>query len=79
MSARARLRRVAAGGHDAANGTPAFGAYKPAADGGHEPFSLQVIETSGGAIVGLHHFLDPRLFAIFGLPERLEPPSSAVT
>jgi RNA polymerase sigma-70 factor (ECF subfamily) len=56
-----------------ANGTPAFGAYKLAAGGGREPFALQVIETSGGRIVGLHHFLDPALFARFGLPERLAP------
>ncbi|MFN8051361.1 MAG: sigma-70 family RNA polymerase sigma factor [Acidimicrobiales bacterium] len=56
-----------------ANGTAAFGAYKRAADGGHEPFAIQVIETRDGAITGLHHFLDPRLFPLFGLPARLDP------
>ncbi|MEO7556494.1 MAG: sigma-70 family RNA polymerase sigma factor [Acidimicrobiales bacterium] len=56
----------------AANGDAAFGAYKPSADGGHEPFALQVIETSGGRISALHHFLYPELFAAFGLPSHLE-------
>jgi RNA polymerase sigma-70 factor (ECF subfamily) len=55
-----------------ANGTAAFGAYKPAGDGTLRPFALQVVETSGGRLVGLHHFLDARLFEVFGLPERLE-------
>jgi RNA polymerase sigma-70 factor (ECF subfamily) len=53
-----------------ANGCPAFGAYKPAANG-LEPFSLQVIEVSKGRITGLHHFLYPELFAAFGFPDRL--------
>ena len=56
----------------AANGCAAFGAYKRAAGGGHEPFALQVIEVSGGRITGLHHFIYPELFTAFGLPERLE-------
>jgi RNA polymerase sigma-70 factor (ECF subfamily) len=56
-----------------ANGTAAFGAYKPSPRGGWEPFALQVIEVSGGRLVGLHHFLDPALFAAFGLPARIEP------
>ena len=56
-----------------ANGTAAFGAYKLAADGGREPFALQIIETDGERLVGLHHFLDPALFAAFGLPDRLGP------
>jgi len=57
-----------------ANGCPAFGQYRVAADGrGHEPWSLQVLELSGGRVAHVHHFLDTRLFARFGLPERLEP------
>jgi RNA polymerase sigma-70 factor (ECF subfamily) len=57
-----------------ANGMPAFGQYRPAPDGGHEPWSLQVIETSGGQIVGACFFLDTAsLFPLFGLPARLEP------
>jgi len=56
----------------AANGEAAFGAYKPAPGGGHEPFALQVIETSDGRITALHHFLYPELFAEFGLPAHLD-------
>lgn len=54
-----------------ANGCAAFGHYRPAGPGVHEPFSLQVIEASGGRITALHHFLDRELFAVFGLPDRL--------
>jgi RNA polymerase sigma-70 factor (ECF subfamily) len=58
-----------------ANGSPAFGQYKPGGPGGsYEPWSLQVLEISAGQIVGLSFFLDTsRLFPIFGLPPRLEP------
>ncbi|GAA2756085.1 sigma-70 family RNA polymerase sigma factor [Actinopolymorpha rutila] len=57
-----------------ANGSPAFGQYRPAAGGGHEPWALQVIEISGGRIVGLNNFLDTdRWFPLFGLPPRLDP------
>src|SRR5207237_2059496 len=34
----------------AANGSPAFGQYKPAPDGGYEPWALQVLELSGGRV-----------------------------
>jgi RNA polymerase sigma-70 factor (ECF subfamily) len=57
-----------------ANGSPAFGQYRPSPDGGHEPWALQVIEVSAGRITGLNSFLDTaRLFPLFGLPARLEP------
>ena len=56
-----------------ANGAPAFGQYKPAPDGGLEPWSLQVVELSGGAISGITFFLDTaRFFPLFGLPARLD-------
>jgi RNA polymerase sigma-70 factor (ECF subfamily) len=57
-----------------ANGQPAFGQYKPAADGGLEPWSLQVIEGArDGKITGITFFLDTqRLFPLFGLPPRLD-------
>jgi RNA polymerase sigma-70 factor (ECF subfamily) len=56
-----------------ANGTPAFGQYRPSAPGRYEPWSLQVIEISGGRIRGLNSFLDTdRLFPLFGLPPGLE-------
>ena len=56
----------------AANGCAAFGAYKLAGPGLRLPFALQVIEVSHGRICGLHHFLGPKLFTVFGLPARLE-------
>jgi RNA polymerase sigma-70 factor (ECF subfamily) len=55
-----------------ANGCAAFGSYKPAGPGVHEPFALQVIEISGERISGWHNFLYPELFAACGLPMRLE-------
>ena len=48
-----------------------FGQYRPGPDGTHEPWALQVVELSGGRVQHVHHFLDPALFARFGLPERL--------
>jgi RNA polymerase sigma-70 factor (ECF subfamily) len=57
-----------------ANGSPAFGQYKPAAGGGWEPWSLQVLELSGDRISGITFFLDtPAFFPLFGLPPRLDP------
>jgi RNA polymerase sigma-70 factor (ECF subfamily) len=56
-----------------ANGSPAFGQYKPDPKGGHEPWSLQVVETSRGRISGITFFLDtPRWFPLFGLPAHLD-------
>jgi RNA polymerase sigma-70 factor (ECF subfamily) len=57
-----------------ANGSPAYGQYKPAPGGGHEPWALQVLELSDGGIAELTFFLDTEtLFPLFGLPARLEP------
>ena len=56
-----------------ANGTRAFGQYKPSPEGGLEPWSLQVLETAGDRISGITFFLDTdALFPLFGLPPRLE-------
>ncbi len=56
------------------NGMPAWGQYKPAPDGGYEPWSVIVPEVSDGRIVELTFFLDTqRLFPLFGLPSRLDP------
>jgi RNA polymerase sigma-70 factor, ECF subfamily len=57
-----------------ANGTPAFGQYRPSGPGGrHEPWALQVIEMHDGKITGLNAFLDTDvLFPMFGLPHRLD-------
>jgi RNA polymerase sigma-70 factor, ECF subfamily len=55
-----------------ANGSAAFGQYKPAPDGGFEPWSIQVVEISGDRIGGITFFLDTaRFFPLFGLPLRL--------
>jgi RNA polymerase sigma-70 factor (ECF subfamily) len=57
----------------AANGSPAFGQYKPSPNGGYDPWALQVLELSGGRIIELTFFLDTEpLFPLFGLPPRLE-------
>jgi RNA polymerase sigma-70 factor (ECF subfamily) len=57
----------------AANGSPAFGQYKPAEGGGYEPWALQVVEVRDGKIVELTFFLDTeRVFPLFGLPPRLD-------
>jgi RNA polymerase sigma-70 factor (ECF subfamily) len=57
----------------AANGSPAFGQYKPSEGGGYEPWALQVIEIDAGQIVELTFFLDTkRLFPLFGLPLQFE-------
>jgi RNA polymerase sigma-70 factor (ECF subfamily) len=57
----------------AANGSPAFGQYKPSPDGGYEPWALQVLELSGGRIVELTFFLaTEKIFPLFGLPARLD-------
>jgi RNA polymerase sigma-70 factor (ECF subfamily) len=57
-----------------ANGSPAFGQYKPSETGrGFDPWALQVVEVDDGRIVELTFFLDTeRLFPLFGLPLRLE-------
>jgi RNA polymerase sigma-70 factor (ECF subfamily) len=52
-----------------ANGSPAFGQYKPAEGGGYEPWALQVIELDGDRIEEFTFFLDTEvLFPLFGLP-----------
>jgi RNA polymerase sigma-70 factor, ECF subfamily len=52
-----------------ANGAPAFAQYRPSGpDGRHEPWALQVLEVTGGKVVGITSFLDKRLFPLLGLP-----------
>jgi len=56
-----------------ANGSPAFGQYKPSPQGGYEPWALQVLELKEGRIVELTFFLDTaRLFPLFGLPLKFD-------
>ena len=59
----------------AANGSPAFGQYKPSESGsGYDPWALQVLELDAeGRIVEFTFFLDTdTLFPLFGLPPRLD-------
>ena len=56
-----------------ANGSPAFGQYKPSPDGGYDPWALQVLELLDRRIVELTFFLETEtLFPLFGLPPRLD-------
>jgi RNA polymerase sigma-70 factor, ECF subfamily len=57
-----------------ANGSPAFGQYKPSDSGsGYDPWALQVLEVADGQVVELTFFLDTEpLFPLFGLPARLD-------
>jgi RNA polymerase sigma-70 factor, ECF subfamily len=56
-----------------ANGMPAWGQFKPAPEGGYEPWALIVPAVSDGRIVELTFFLDTqRLFPLFGLPDHLD-------
>jgi RNA polymerase sigma-70 factor, ECF subfamily len=59
----------------AANGSPAFGQYKPNDAGdGYEPWALQVLEIEDGKIVELTFFLDTAtVFPLFGLPLEYDP------
>jgi RNA polymerase sigma-70 factor (ECF subfamily) len=57
-----------------ANGSPAFGQYKPSASGkGYEPWALQVLELSDQGVAEFTFFLSTdTLFPLFGLPPRLD-------
>ena len=57
-----------------ANGSVAFGQYKPSESGsGHDPWALQVIEMKDGRIADFVFFLNTeRLFPLFGLPPHLD-------
>ena len=56
-----------------ANGSPAFGQYKPSTGGGYEPWALQVLEISGGRVGEFTFFLETdTLFPLFGLPARID-------
>ncbi len=56
-----------------ANGSPAYGQYKPTPGGGYEPWALQVLELDAGRVVEFTFFLDTEaVFPLFGLPARLE-------
>ncbi len=52
-----------------ANGSPAFGQYRPTPGGGHHAWGLQILEMRDGRIASFNTFLDTAaLFPLFGLP-----------
>ena len=55
----------------AANGCAAFAQYRPDGRGGHRPWGMQVVETDGSQITGLHCYVFPELFTYFGFPDAL--------
>ncbi|MBL0887805.1 sigma-70 family RNA polymerase sigma factor [Myceligenerans indicum] len=55
-----------------ANGSLAYGQYRPDPNGGWSPWGLAVLETDGDAITGITTFRSPeRLFPLFGLADHL--------
>jgi RNA polymerase sigma-70 factor (ECF subfamily) len=54
------------------SGCPAIGTYRHVAPERYEPWALAILEISGGAITGVHNFIDPDLFRQFGLPAHLD-------
>ncbi|HEY4278858.1 MAG TPA: sigma-70 family RNA polymerase sigma factor [Conexibacter sp.] len=62
-----------------ANGGRAVAVYHPTPEGWFDPWAIVVVETRGGRISGLHHFIYPELFAEFGLPARLEAGAEAAS
>src|SRR6202165_4440488 len=57
-----------------ANGSVAFGQYKPSESGsGRDPWALLVVETAKDRIVEFTFFLDTaKLFPLFGLPDHID-------
>ncbi len=54
-----------------ANGCAAFAQYRSDGRGGYHTWSLQVIETDGSLITGMHCYVFPELFTYFGFPATL--------
>ncbi|MEH0475029.1 sigma-70 family RNA polymerase sigma factor [Streptomyces sp. B21-097] len=56
-----------------ANGSPAFGQYRPSVTGAaFEPWALQVVDISGDRITDIHVFRDTeQLFPLFNLPPHI--------
>ncbi|HET7017101.1 MAG TPA: sigma-70 family RNA polymerase sigma factor [Streptosporangiaceae bacterium] len=55
----------------AANGCAAFAQYRSDGQGGYHTWALQVLETDGSLITGLHCYVFPELFTYFGFPPTL--------
>jgi RNA polymerase sigma-70 factor (ECF subfamily) len=56
-----------------ANGQPAVAEYVRDEDGIHRPAAIQVLDIADGRIAHIAVFFDKTLFALFGLPDALEP------
>jgi RNA polymerase sigma-70 factor (ECF subfamily) len=56
----------------AANGAPAFAQWRVGRDGGYDAWAIHILELSEGRITGINFFVDPALFALFGLPVHLD-------
>ncbi len=54
-----------------ANGCPAYVSYRQTQPGVWTPWSLVVLEVSGGKVAEVHNFLYPERFADLGFPTRL--------
>jgi RNA polymerase sigma-70 factor (ECF subfamily) len=54
-----------------ANGVPAFAQYRVDAAGNYFPWAIHVLNMSDGRINGIDFFVDPNLFAYFGMPDTL--------
>jgi len=53
-----------------ANGSPAVAVYRPQTPGAKPTaFAIHVLDVVGGRISAIHSFIDPALFAPFGLPD----------
>jgi RNA polymerase sigma-70 factor (ECF subfamily) len=76
--AQAFLTSMDDGGRDrlipvAANGQPAVAVWRPdATTGTLEAYALMVLEVAVDKIASIHAFLDPAIFAAFGLSTTLE-------
>jgi RNA polymerase sigma-70 factor (ECF subfamily) len=51
-----------------ANGQPAFATYLRGPDGGYHAHAIQVLTVTAAGVARVVAFLDPSLFALFGLP-----------
>ncbi|MCU1430427.1 MAG: sig7 [Actinomycetia bacterium] len=53
-----------------ANGSPAFGQWRPSGpDGAFEPWSIHVLDIAGGRIRSVEYFVDEKLFPLFDLAQ----------
>jgi RNA polymerase sigma-70 factor, ECF subfamily len=61
----------------ASNGQPAIAAYRRDSAGVHRAWSVHVLTVGAGGIARINAFLDPGLFAAFGLPQVHGSPAAA--